>query len=99
MTVAAVYASWSASQGHISPKTAATRRSAWNSRVSQQWGDVAVVDVKTAAIKAWVSKMTAQKSACRPSRMRSACYARCSAPQSKTAAYRAIRARVCGYPT
>ena len=32
VTVAAAYASWSASQGHISPKTAATRRSAWTSR-------------------------------------------------------------------
>ena len=33
VTVAAVYASWSAAQGHISAKTAATRRSAWKSRV------------------------------------------------------------------
>ena len=48
VTVAAVYASWSASQGHISPKTAATRRSAWTSRV-EPWGGVAVIDVKTAA--------------------------------------------------
>src|SRR6202008_3487681 len=41
-------------------KTDATRRSAWNSRVSPQWGGVAVVDVKTAAIRAWVSKMAAE---------------------------------------
>jgi hypothetical protein len=45
-TVGAVYKSWSAAQGHISPKTAATRRSAWGSRVEPHWGDVAVVDVK-----------------------------------------------------
>jgi hypothetical protein len=57
VTVAAVYASWSASQGHISPKTAATRRSAWSSRVEPRWGDMAAVDVKTSAIKAWVAKM------------------------------------------
>jgi integrase len=57
LTVAAVYSSWSASQGHISVKTAATRRSAWASRVKPQWGDVAVVDVKTSAIRAWVAKM------------------------------------------
>lgn len=60
VTVATVYASWSTAQGHISPKTAATRRSAWSSRVEPRWGDVAVVDVKTAAIRAWVSKMVTE---------------------------------------
>jgi integrase len=59
VTVAAVYASWSAAQGHISPKTAATRRSAWGSRVEPAWGDVAVVDVKTSAVRAWLAKMVA----------------------------------------
>ena len=38
ITVAEVYASWSASQGHLSPKYAATRRSAWGSHVRPQWG-------------------------------------------------------------
>jgi integrase len=60
VTVATVYASWSASQGHISAKTAATRRNVWKSRVLPQWGDVAVVDVKTSAVKAWVAKMVAE---------------------------------------
>jgi integrase len=59
-TVALVYASWSASQGHISPKTAATRKSAWTSRVEPQWGAVPVVDIKTAAIRAWVAKLAAE---------------------------------------
>jgi integrase len=59
VTVAAVYKSWSASQGHISRKTAATRKSVWDSRVEAQWGAVAVVDVKTSAARAWVSKMVA----------------------------------------
>lgn len=59
VTVAAVYASWSASQGHISAKTAATRKSAWGSRVEPHWGGVAVVDVKCSAIRAWVAKMVA----------------------------------------
>ncbi|HEX2402525.1 MAG TPA: site-specific integrase, partial [Mycobacterium sp.] len=57
----AVYASRAASQGHISPKTAATRKTAWNSRVKPHWGDVAVVDVKTSAVKAWVAKMKADE--------------------------------------
>lgn len=57
LTVAKVYASWSASQGHISAKTAATRKSAWHSRVEPGWGNVALADVKTAAVRAWVTKM------------------------------------------
>jgi integrase len=60
VTVAAVYESWSAGQGHISPKTAATRRSAWGSRVQPRWGEVAVVDVKTSAVRAWVAAMAAE---------------------------------------
>jgi hypothetical protein len=60
VTVAEVYAS-SGSQGHISRKTTATRTSAWNCRVGSQWGHVAVVDVKTAAVRAWVAKMVNDK--------------------------------------
>ncbi|OBF96438.1 integrase [Mycobacterium sp. 852002-51152_SCH6134967] len=56
-TVKEVYDSWSASQGHISSKTAATRASAWGSRVNPHWGTVTVADVKTAAVRAWVAKM------------------------------------------
>jgi integrase len=59
ITVADVYRSWSASQGHIAAKTAATRKSAWRSRVEPQWGHLAVVDVKTAAVRAWVAKLKA----------------------------------------
>ena len=59
VTVAAVYASWSASQSHIARTTAATRRYTWDSRVAPHWADVAVVDVKTAPVRAWVSKMVA----------------------------------------
>jgi hypothetical protein len=40
LTVAEVYTSWSASQGHISAKTAATRKSAWGSRVEPHWGTI-----------------------------------------------------------
>lgn len=57
LTVADVYRGWSASQAHIAPKTAATRKSVWTSRVEPQWGRVPVADVKTAAIRAWVAKM------------------------------------------
>jgi hypothetical protein len=61
LTVAAVYESWSASQGHISPKTATTRRNVWKSRVEPRWGEMAVIDVRTSAVKAWVASMVADK--------------------------------------
>jgi integrase len=61
VTVRSVYTSWSASQSHVSAKTAATRRSAWGSRVAPQWADVPVVDVKTSAVRAWVAKMAAEE--------------------------------------
>lgn len=57
VSVATVYDSWSASQGHISAKTAATRKSAWHSHVEPVWGAVAVADVKTAAVRGWVAKL------------------------------------------
>ena len=42
------------------PQDGRDTTSAWNSRVEPQWGAVAVADVKTAAIRAWVSKMAAE---------------------------------------
>lgn len=57
LTVKEVHTSWSASQGHIAAKTAATRTSSWRSRVEPQWGDVLLVDVKTSSVRAWVAKL------------------------------------------
>jgi hypothetical protein len=54
-----VYEAWKRPQGHISPKTAATRRSAWNSRVQELWAHVPVADVSTSAVRAWVAAMVA----------------------------------------
>jgi integrase len=59
LTVAAVYASWSKAQGHISAKTALTRRSAWSKYVAPQWGDMTVVELKTSAIRTWVAQLIA----------------------------------------
>ncbi len=61
VTVAAVYEWWSASQGHVAAKTAATRKSAWNCRVKPRWENIAVADVKTAAVRAWVSQMVTEE--------------------------------------
>ena len=60
-TVAAVYAAWSAAQGHIAAKTALTRRSTWSNHVEARWGEVAVVDVKTSAVRAWVAQLVASE--------------------------------------
>jgi integrase len=61
VSVEAVYASWSASQAHLAPKTAATQRSLWRKHVRPQWGTVSVVDVKTSTVRAWVAKMVADE--------------------------------------
>jgi integrase len=61
VTVASVYESWAASQGHITARTAAMRRGAWTNRVAPVWGDVAVLDVKTTAVRSWVARMAAEE--------------------------------------
>jgi integrase len=60
VTVSAVYQAWFAAQSHISAKTAASRRSVWNSRVEPQWGDVLVAEVRSSAIRGWVATMVAE---------------------------------------
>jgi integrase len=57
ITVEEMYASWSTTQGHLSPGTTKTRCSAWRNHVRQRWGQTSVVDVKTSAVKAWVTQM------------------------------------------
>lgn len=59
LTVGEMHESWSATQGHISPKTDKTRKSTWSSRVKDQWAEVAVADVRPAAVRGWVAKMVA----------------------------------------
>lgn len=60
LTVTEVYTSWSTSQSHIAAKTSSTRKSAWQSRVEPQWGNKAVAEVKTAAVRSWVASMKAE---------------------------------------
>lgn len=60
VTVSAVYQTWLAAQSHISAKTAASRRSVWNSRVEPHWGDVLVADVRSSAVRGWVAAMVAE---------------------------------------
>jgi integrase len=57
VTVEEMYTSWLTTQGHLAPGTAATRRSAWRLHIVPRWGQMSVVDVKTSAVKAWVTQM------------------------------------------
>lgn len=57
MSVTEAYTGWAAAQGHVSTKTAATRKSSWSSHVEPYWGKATVADVKTSAVRAWVAKM------------------------------------------
>jgi hypothetical protein len=61
ITVGEIHKQWTQSQGHISPGTARTRDSAWRTRIQPRWGNLSVIDVKTSAIKAWVTKMVADE--------------------------------------
>jgi integrase len=61
VTVEEMYTSWSATQGHLAPGTNATRSSAWRLHVLSRWGQMSVIDVKTSAVKAWVTQMTIDK--------------------------------------
>jgi integrase len=60
VTLGTVYESCSAAQGHISAKTAATRRNVWKSRVQPRWGTTAVVDVRTSAVKRRVAQLVSE---------------------------------------
>ena len=58
MTVEEVYTSWSASQGHLARKHVSDAATAHGViHVRPRWGKTSVVDVKTSAVKAWVTKM------------------------------------------
>lgn len=61
VTLTQVYDSWSASQGHISAKTAATRKSAWKSRVEPHWGHLNISDVRASGVRSWVAQMVSDQ--------------------------------------
>ena len=101
VTVGAVYKSWSTSQGHISAKTAATRRSALaQPRVSRSGSHVTVGDVKTSCDHSVGGRRwSPMRSALRLSGMRSGCCARSWEGHWRTTGLRTTRAMVCGYPS
>ncbi len=57
VTVGQMHGQWLNMQGHIKETTKATRASAWATHVRDVWEDVAVADVQTSAVRAWVSSL------------------------------------------
>jgi integrase len=56
-TVEVIHGQWSAAQGHIKATTAATRAVTWKTHVRDRWGAVAVAQVQTSAVRAWVAEL------------------------------------------
>lgn len=57
ITVGDVYEVWSEGQGHLAKKTKQTRTTAWNVHVSPRWASVPIGDVRTPAVRSWVTGM------------------------------------------
>jgi integrase len=57
VTISDVHREWEAAQGHLARKTAATRKTAWTTHVQPRWGKVRISEVKTSAVRSWITKM------------------------------------------
>jgi integrase len=57
--VADVHAKWIGTQGHLKATTVATRRVTWSAYVEPRWSSVAVAEVHTSDVKAWLQNMSA----------------------------------------
>ena len=93
ITVEEMYASWSATQGHLSLKTATSQRSAWRTHVRPQWGRRVCgrrEDIGGEGVGR--DRWSPTRSACRRSTTHSGSCVRCSAPRWRTTAYHATRA-------
>ena len=56
-TIGELRKQWSSAQGHIKETTAATRQFTWNMHVDPRWATVAVRDVQTTTVRAWVQTL------------------------------------------
>ncbi|WP_245008687.1 hypothetical protein [Mycolicibacterium farcinogenes] len=57
VTVGEMHKQWLKTQAHVKESTKAARASAWSVHVQDRWQDVAVVDVQTSAVRAWVDDL------------------------------------------
>lgn len=53
-----MHAQWLKTQAHVKDSTKAARASAWAVHVEERWQGVAVADVQTSTVRAWVNEMT-----------------------------------------
>jgi hypothetical protein len=59
VTVGDVHAKWVGTQAHLKATTVATREVTWSAHVESRWSSVAVADVQTSAVRAWVQDLVA----------------------------------------
>ena len=59
ITVRELHAKWLGTQGHLKETTVATRAFAWSGYVEGRWAAVAVADVQSSDIRAWVQQLAA----------------------------------------
>ncbi|MCB0933366.1 MAG: tyrosine-type recombinase/integrase [Mycobacterium sp.] len=57
LTVGQVHDQWSKSCSHLKATTAETRVVTWRAHVAARWESVMVADVRTSAVRTWVSEM------------------------------------------
>lgn len=57
VTVGAMHEQWLKHQAHVKDSTKAARASAWSVHVRDRWHDVAVAEVQTSAVRAWVTEL------------------------------------------
>lgn len=55
--VGEIHDQWLKTQAHVKDSTKAARASAWSVHVRDRWANVAVADVQTSAVRAWVDKL------------------------------------------
>jgi integrase len=63
VTVGQMHDQWLTMQGHIKETTRATRASAWNTHVRDEWQGKSVADVRTSEVKAWIGTLAAEGAA------------------------------------
>lgn len=56
-TVGEIHQQWLRTQAHVKASTRAARASAWAAHVRDAWHDIAVSEVQTSAVRAWVAEM------------------------------------------
>lgn len=55
--VGQIHAQWLKTQAHVKDSTKAARASAWSVHVHDRWHDIAVAEVQTSAVRAWVTEL------------------------------------------